>query len=125
MVTGVSIEKPAKNLNFWHHRPISCFDPAAQPINNQSKLFGRKLSCLNLTFWTPLPPLVSSFYYIRFFTTSPTDELPSLPTLSFLEDQIQKKIFSTTDAYFHVKLMQGIQKYELILNPTSLFGATS
>ena len=42
-------------------------------------------------------------------------------TLSFLEDQIQKKFFSTTDACFHVKLMQGIQKYELILNPTSRF----
>ena len=44
-----------------------------------------------------------------------------LNTLSFLEDQIQKKLFSKTDACFHVKLMQGIQKYELILNPTSPF----
>ena len=34
-----------------------------------------------------------------------------LCTLSFLEDQIQKKFFSTTDACFHVKLMRGIQNY--------------
>ena len=50
-----------------------------------------------------------------------TDPLIALYTLCFLEDQIQKKFFSTADACFHVKLIQGIQKYELILNPTSPF----
>ena len=50
-----------------------------------------------------------------------TVHLHMLHTLSFLEDQIQKKVFSTTDACFYVKFLQGIQKYELILNPTSPF----
>ena len=52
---------------------------------------------------------------------SSTSSLGKDTTLSFLEDQIQKKFFSTTDFCFHVKLMQGIQKYELILNPMSPF----
>ena len=42
-------------------------------------------------------------------------------TLSFLEDQIQKKFFSTTDACFHVKLMQGIKKIWIRLKSNEWF----
>ena len=46
-------------------------------------------------------------------------------TLCFLEDQIQKKVFSTSDACFYIRLIQRIQKYGLELNGTSHFSATS
>ena len=42
-------------------------------------------------------------------------------TLCFLEDQIQEKVFSTSDACFYIKLMQGIQKHGLDLNPMCRF----
>ena len=34
-------------------------------------------------------------------------------TLCFQEDQMKKKVFSKSDAGFHSKMIQGIQKYAL------------
>lgn len=34
-------KKPAKEYEFWQQQPISCFDPAAQPIKTKPKAEGK------------------------------------------------------------------------------------
>ena len=57
----------------------------------------------------------------RLFYAWPTQKYVSfIPGL--IKDQIQKKVFSTSDACFFIILIQGIQKYELEPNPSRFWG---
>ena len=42
--------KPTKKFEFWHHRPISCFNPATQPIKTiigRGQVFVFRFDCNN------------------------------------------------------------------------------
>ena len=46
MYSSLSLRNAQKIFNFGPKQPISCFNLAAQPINNWNMSFGRKISCI-------------------------------------------------------------------------------